>query len=154
MLFRSCLLLAAHAVLLAQPKIMSWTVDGVKREAIVYGPKSTGARVPVVLAFHGHGDTNVNFAGVELHEAWPGAIVVYPQGLPASRDGLSGWQTESGMDRDRDLKLVDEILVSLHKAFKVDDSRIYATGFSNGGDRKSTRLNSSHIPLSRMPSSA
>ena len=24
----------------------------------------------------------------------------------------------------------------------------------NGGDRKSTRLNSSHIPLSRMPSSA
>ena len=37
----------------------------------------------------------------------------------------------------------------------------YPTGMSgcyvvglNGGDRKSTRLNSSHIPLSRMPSSA
>ena len=30
----------------------------------------------------------------------------------------------------------------------------YSQGFGVGGDRKSTRLNSSHIPLSRMPSSA
>ena len=117
----------------AERKAMSWTVDGVARRGIVVYPDKQSGPAPVVLAFHGHGDTNVNFAGVELHEAWPGAIVVYPQGLPASRDGLSGWQTEPGMDRDRDLKLVDEILVSLHKAFKVDDSRIYATGFSNGG---------------------
>ena len=31
---------------------------------------------------------------------------------------------------------------------------VVATTFAIGGDRKSTRLNSSHIPLSRMPSSA
>ena len=31
---------------------------------------------------------------------------------------------------------------------------IYVVGGGGGGDRKSTRLNSSHIPLSRMPSSA
>ena len=40
----------------------------------------------------------------------------------------------------------------------VEESGIYeckAKGiFRKEGDRKSTRLNSSHIPLSRMPSSA
>ena len=30
----------------------------------------------------------------------------------------------------------------------------YRKGFESAQDRKSTRLNSSHIPLSRMPSSA
>ena len=44
-------------------------------------------------------------------------------------------------------------------ARSVDDldagaARIISDLFPMGGDRKSTRLNSSHIPLSRMPSSA
>ena len=34
------------------------------------------------------------------------------------------------------------------------DGRVTAGAQGEGGDRKSTRLNSSHIPLSRMPSSA
>ena len=34
------------------------------------------------------------------------------------------------------------------------DSCTNSNAFINNGDRKSTRLNSSHIPLSRMPSSA
>ena len=36
----------------------------------------------------------------------------------------------------------------------ADERLILHFGSSYGGDRKSTRLNSSHIPLSRMPSSA
>jgi polyhydroxybutyrate depolymerase len=117
----------------AERKMMTFTVDGVARKAIVAMPAKQNGPLPVVLAFHGHGDTNGNFSEVQLQEAWPEAIVVYPQGLPSSRDGLSGWQTEPGMDKDRDLKLVDEALTSLHKAFKIDDARVYATGFSNGG---------------------
>jgi polyhydroxybutyrate depolymerase len=46
--------------------------------------------------------------------------------------GLSGWQTERGQDNDRDLRLVDSALDSLRKKYSIDDSRIYATGFSNG----------------------
>ena len=34
------------------------------------------------------------------------------------------------------------------------DPMVAARGWSREEDRKSTRLNSSHIPLSRMPSSA
>ena len=36
--------------------------------------------------------------------------------------------------------------------YKVDDFTM--TGFRTWRDRKSTRLNSSHLPTSRMPSSA
>ena len=39
-------------------------------------------------------------------------------------------------------------------AGNADDPQAVAKIFSTKGDRKSTRLNSSHIPLSRMPSSA
>jgi polyhydroxybutyrate depolymerase len=123
----------------AQAKTMTWTIDGVKREAIVFAPKSaTNTKSPVVLSFHGHGDDMENFSSVEIQTYWPEAIVVYPQGLPSSRDGsntsdgLSGWQTRGGQYVDRDLKLVDAILADLHRKYQVDDTRIYATGFSNG----------------------
>ncbi len=117
------------------PQIMTWMVDGVKRQAIVYAPSKEAAKAPLIFSFHGHGDTMQNFQGVGIQGFWPQAIVVYPQGLPTSRSGetaLPGWQTEKGRYSDRDLKLVDEMLASLRAKFQVDDSRVYATGFSNG----------------------
>ena len=76
-------------------KIMTWTVGGDQRQAIVYAParRAAGSRAPLVLSFHGHGDNMQNFQHTDLHRAWPEAVVVYFQGLP-SRDGLSGWQVE------------------------------------------------------------
>jgi polyhydroxybutyrate depolymerase len=128
--------LMASAVLLtpciASADMMTWRVGGETREAIVYAPSSaSAARAPLVLSFHGRGDDMENFQYVRLHEAWPEAIVVYFQGLP-NGEGYRGWQLEKGQDNDRDLKLVDTALASLRTKFKVDDARIYATGFSNG----------------------
>ena len=48
---------------------------------------------------------------------------------------------------------VDQLLDTA-KLFKSAMEVMIATEMSEGTDRKSTRLNSSHIPLSRMPSSA
>jgi len=112
---------------------LSWKVDGELRKAIAHKPtaSSPGGKAPLVLSFHGHGDNMVNFQATNMQHAWPQAIVVYFQGLP-SADGLSGWQTERGQDRDRDLKLVDAAIASIRQSFKVDETRIYATGFSNG----------------------
>ena len=116
----------------AAAQVMSWQVDGVTREAIVYEPESPGSEgAPLVLAFHGFGDNMQNFQYTDLHGAWPDAIVVYFQGLERRR-GLPGWQVESGAG-NRDLELVDVALRSLHEAYDIDDSRIYATGYSNGG---------------------
>lgn len=118
---------------------MTWTIDGVKRDAIVYRPtaKSAGGKTPVIFSFHGHGDNIQNFQQVDLQVAWPEAIVAYFQGLPTSRSGepaMPGWQVQTGTYDDRDLKLVDSALASFRHQYKVDDTRIYATGFSNGAN--------------------
>ena len=115
----------------AAPKLMTFNVDGVERHAIVFAPAKPSGSAPLVFAFHGHGDSADNYVGVDLQAAWPEAVVAYFDGLP-TQDGLSGWQTEAGQDGDRDLKLVDVALASLRKAYKIDDQRVYATGFSNG----------------------
>src|SRR5712671_6986863 len=116
-------------------EMMTWKVDGDTRRAIVYAPaNSAGGGAPLVFSFHGHGDNTQNFQHTDMHLVWPEAIVVYFEGLPSRRDGLSGWQVETGQDEDRDLKLVDAALTSLRKRFDVDDRRIYSTGFSNGAN--------------------
>jgi polyhydroxybutyrate depolymerase len=126
-------LLLVLCVGVASAEVLTWTVDGDKREAIVFAPSAPPpGKLPLVFSFHGHGDDMENFQYVGLQQAWPDAIVVYIQGLP-SRDGLRGWQTERGDYNDRDLKLVDVALAALRKKYSVDDNRIYATGFSNGG---------------------
>jgi polyhydroxybutyrate depolymerase len=118
-----------------RPEIMTWNVEGQTRRAIVYPPSyDTGRAAPLVLSFHGYGDNADNFQHTGLHRAWREAIVVYFQGLPRGRGGLFGWQTERGEDDDRDLKLVDAALAGLRGEFKVDDARVYSTGFSNGAN--------------------
>ncbi|MGE3511899.1 MAG: PHB depolymerase family esterase [Vicinamibacterales bacterium] len=111
--------------------LMTWTVDGQPRQATVYVPAAASEPAPLVLAFHGFGDEMENFQYVGLHRAWPEAVVVYLQGLP-TRERYRGWQTERGQYGDRDLKLVDTALASLRTKYRIDESRIYATGFSNG----------------------
>jgi polyhydroxybutyrate depolymerase len=117
----------------ASAETMTWKVAGETRSALVYAPSASSptGKAPLVFSFHGRGDDMENFQLTEMHKAWPEAIVVYFQGLP-NPNGLYGWQVEKGQDDDRDLKLVDAALASLRSTFKVDDARIYATGFSNG----------------------
>ena len=114
-------------------EVIRWQVDGETREAIVYATAASraGKKVPLVLSFHGYGDNMQNFQYTNLHVAWRDAIVVYFQGLETRR-GLPGWQVERG-GGDRDLKLVDVALASFRERYNVDNNRIYATGFSNGG---------------------
>ena len=122
-----------------QPRLMTWEIDGVHREALVFAP-SAGApneKHPLIFAFHGHGGNMRGFSEhVTLAKQWPEAIVVFPQGLdtPSARDPKGrqpGWQRLAG-GGDRDLKLFDAMLASMHHEFSVDDRRVFATGFSNG----------------------
>src|SRR6266850_6847579 len=93
----AAMILSAHIAFGEGPEVMTWKVDGETRRAIVYAPSanSTGGKAPLILSFHGHGDNIVNFQHTDIHRAWPEAIVVYFQGLPSRRDGLSGWQVEN-----------------------------------------------------------
>src|ERR1700704_4169529 len=75
---------ASSTALAAESAPAKWTVDGVKREALVVLPStSSKSKPPVIFAFHGHGGS-MHFAsrGMAFQNFWPEAIVVYPQGLP------------------------------------------------------------------------
>lgn len=129
---------ASARVAFAQGTVMTFTVNGVKRQALVFAPKDKKEKAPLVFAWHGHGG-NMNGTSNLMHiqTVWPEAIVVYPQGLPTVSGGdpqgnLPGWQAEAGTNGDRDLKFFDEMLQTLRQQFNVDDERIYSMGFSNG----------------------
>jgi polyhydroxybutyrate depolymerase len=125
----------------AEPESKSWKVDGLERHAVVYAPakgeKSMPA--PIVFVFHGHGGSSQNVdRTMHIQTLWPEAFVVYMQGVPTPsridpEGKKTGWQSAPGQFGDRDVKFVDAVLADLHKNHPIDDKRIYATGFSNGG---------------------
>jgi polyhydroxybutyrate depolymerase len=134
-------LLALTATAADPLKRVEWKIGDDTREALVYvSPKATKEPVPLVFVFHGHGGTMKNSATkMAIHDHWPEAVCVYPQGLNTpgkltDPDGKkTGWQHDPKDQGDRDLKFFDEMLKSLRKDYKIDDKRIYVTGHSNGG---------------------
>lgn len=136
------------ATVFAQPaqspalETQTWKVDGVERTALISVPRDVPPKttVPVVLVFHGHGGTSAKAAATfRIHEAWPQALVMYPQGLPTEGQitdligEYSGWQHLAGMNHDRDLHFVDEMLSWAGKHYTTDASHTFAAGHSNGG---------------------
>lgn len=125
----------------SMPERKVWTIDGVVREGIVYGPSVTLSNgASVVFAFHGHGGTAEDAARLfDFQTQWPEAVVVYLQGIhrrgrwgdPEGKQ--SGWQFAVDAKDDRDLRFFDAVLESVRKEYRVDDKRIFAMGHSNGG---------------------
>lgn len=134
------LALLAGARAQAAGTVVTWNIEGVTRQALVFTPTaSASTKAPVVFFFHGHGG-NMNQGGKSpnaIQNLWPEAIVVYPQGLlkPSHRNPQKmgpGWQDAKGEYGDRDLKFVDAMISTLREKYAADDKRVYAAGFSNG----------------------
>jgi polyhydroxybutyrate depolymerase len=120
----------------------TWTIGGVERSALIAAPRgqtpTKGA--PLVLVFHGHGGTSAQAArSFRIHDAWPEALVIYPQGLPTvgqvtdPEGRRPGWQHTPGGEADRDLKFVDHMLAWAKSQYQPDPARVFAAGHSNGG---------------------
>jgi len=124
-----------------EPLRVKIQVEGRTREALLYVPsKTNNTPEPVIFAFHGHGGTAQHAARVfGFQQHWPEAVVVYMQGIPTPgrltdpQGKRNGWQHAMGEHGDRDLEFFDALLAKLRDKRKIDDSRIYATGHSNGG---------------------
>ena len=77
--------------------------------------------------------------GFPFWRLWPEAISVYAQGLNTpgrltDPEGKKpGWQGRIGDQGDRDLKFFDALLARVKQDYRVDTSRVYCTGHSNGG---------------------
>ncbi|MFF2942796.1 alpha/beta hydrolase family esterase [Streptomyces niveus] len=88
---------------------------------------------PVVLAFHGRGNTGVGteeFSGLSNLPA----IVAYPNGVIGTGDGdRQAWQgapyAAAGVD---DVAFTGDLIDELNRTLCVDKRRVYATGKSNG----------------------
>jgi polyhydroxybutyrate depolymerase len=130
-----------HLLSVAEPSTQTFNVDGVQRSALVFSNSTPSAKTgaPLVFAFHGHGG-NSQFSArkFQIQKQWPEAVVIYPQGLPAPgmydpEGKKNGWQKRVGDLNDRDLKFFDAMLEWAKKQYKIDASRIYVAGHSNGG---------------------
>ncbi|KAH9904673.1 carbohydrate esterase family 1 protein [Xylariomycetidae sp. FL2044] len=87
---------------------------------------------PVVLGFHGSDSIGFFFeADTRMSESQfsAGKIMVYPDGVGGAWAGAN----YSEVSVDEDLQFVSDLLAELRDEYCVDDSRIYATGMSNGG---------------------
>ncbi len=124
---------------------------GLDRHYVIHIPPgyNTNKKWPVVIMFHGGGGTA---KGAMWETGWAekadqeGFLAVFPEGTPPdpSRPGRfldnpQTWNDGStrhgigAVDRDvADMEFVSKMLSDLDIRFKVDKSRIYVTGFSNG----------------------
>lgn len=119
---------------------LSIKVDGVERTALVFAPASAKTTAsPLVFCWHGHGGGSRQASlSFRIHQEWPEAVVVYPQGLPTKgktdpEGKKPGWQQGPNDENGRDVKFFDALLGNLKKAYRVDPARIYSMGHSNGG---------------------
>jgi len=132
--FRIVLVLALAAQLLAcasgaraggsSDQNSNGNVDGSNRTALLHVPDSlpSGASVPLVIAYHGHGgdaDSMVALTNFDQCADTNGFIVVYPQAINRR------WMRA-------DVAFTNAIIDQLSSQYKIDPKRIYATGMSAG----------------------
>lgn len=119
------------------------TVNGSVRRWMTYVPSSykSGQDVPLVVAIHGYSSAMTAFTGdsrwqdvAEEH----GFIVAFPQAYPNNFPGnisVPIWNNygfpldETATD---DVGFIRYIVASTEKEYSIDESRVYATGHSNG----------------------
>ena len=131
-------------------------VDGRRREFIVQVPRSyvAGQPAPLVFIFHGtsqDGEKFWNDSGWKEKGEAEGIITVYPTALryfvTDDNRTTTKWtyaDIESILRPDTevhdDVEFTRSMLDRIHATWTIDSSRIYATGFSNGGSFVESRL--------------
>lgn len=122
--------------------------QGLVREYRVHVPNSyTGDAaqpVPLVMAFHGGGgnmdiQANDRYYGLITRSEQSGTVLVFPNGYSRLRSGkLATWNAGicCGKARDDnvdDVGFVRAVLADVQSRLIIDQTRIFATGMSNGG---------------------
>ncbi len=112
-------------------------VGNEKRDFLLHVPRSyrDGAAVPLLIVLHGGGGSAGDMQKLTRFNnlsAEAGFIVVYPEGEKNLwNDGrMADNLIRKGAD---DVQFIAQLVATLSSAYVIDQSRIYAVGFSNGG---------------------
>ena len=112
--------------------------DGQNRSFIVYVPSTYdgSTQVPIVFNFHGGAGTSSDFINYE-NDMRPIAdtanfIAVYPQAAVDPTDGSYSWLHKTPTTHN-DVNFIEAIIDTLSSNYNIDNDRIYACGYSEGG---------------------
>ncbi len=115
---------------------------GLEREFFLYIPDSlqnSSENSPLVINFHGgdgYAEYEMEYTGFRELSEEENFIVAYPQGTLAEDKGSTGWFTGIGCEDGNevcDVSFISELIDALIAEQNIDASRVYASGFSNGG---------------------
>lgn len=113
-------------------------VDGKQRTYELYIPKgyyTDDKNLPLLIAMHGRlgtGKQMMESSGFNEIADREKFIVVYPDGLDRSwADGRG--ETPSDKKNINDVKYISSLIDHLSEKYRVDTSKVFATGHSNGG---------------------
>lgn len=107
-------------------------VDGVERSFYIVPSTDSTSNKPVDLVFYFHGYGGNGKGSGEWNAGEPNRITVYPDGVVQTwyQDAI-GWDTRS--NDTPDLKFIQVLLDTLKANYCVDQTKVFATGFSWGG---------------------
>ena len=111
--------------------------DGNNREYIIYVPSiyDGSEAYPLMLSFHGGGGTSNDFININDMRSvadTAGFIAVYPQAAVDPNDGSNAWLHKAPTSHD-DVFFIEAIIDTLSNDFFIDNDRVYACGYSEGG---------------------
>jgi len=136
----SLLLFAFLAGILAQAQSTvtgNLTVDGRNRSYRLRIPPaaSSGEPLPLIVSLHGFAlsaTSQESSSAMNAIADTAGFYVVYPNGT-AVAFFLQGWNDDLSGGGVDDVAFIDALITELGNTRNVDTSRVFATGFSNGG---------------------
>jgi len=111
-------------------------VDGRERSYLVFAPRRSTGKLPLVFVLHGGGG---NGRQMERHSGFnalarrEGFLVCYPQGYEKNwNDGRGVEFLPAHQKNIDDVKFLRQVVDEIAKEHEVDRSRVFATGISNG----------------------
>ena len=125
----------APALLAQRAETGHMTWDGVARTYTVRVPAATDSArsLPLVIALHGRGGSGqrmLRWSGFDAKANREGFLLVAPEGTGNPRGWYTGFGPGGSID---DVGFIGALIDTLAAHYRVDRSRVYVAGHSNGG---------------------